>query len=293
MTTDDERPYRNHRSEQVKRTFAATLLILTACATVTVSAQEAVRRVAAVGTPVRAKSNAVRPTRVKVSTEDESQKSGAYPDEVDRLLKRNALAQGGIGAANIKSRIMRGRVEMSESPLSGTFESYEKEPDKRLNVLNAPVGQYIQGSDGGQRWQQSPWGFDANMRGGEDGVKDGGPRVQMWRKYFSSASIHGRAVVDGREMVVLAATPKGERPVLMYFDAETWLLVKEEFSPHTPQQENELKAVYIDRYSLVDGESIPTVFRQVYTNFTLTFRIYEVKHNVPIDDALFSNPNGK
>jgi hypothetical protein len=274
----------------VKRTLAATLLIFTACAAA--SAQEA-RRVAAVGTPTRAMSNAVRPTRAKVSTEDERQRSGVYVDEVDRLLARNALAQGGIGAASIKSRIMRGRVEMSESSLSGTFESYEKEPDKKLNVLNAPAGQFLQGSNGGQRWQQSPWGFDANMRGGEDGVKDGGPRVQKWRTYFSSASISGKAVLDGREMVVLAATPKGERPVRLYFDAETWLLVKQEFSPRVPQQENELKAVYIDRYSLVDGVSVPTVFRQVYTKFTLTFRIYEVKHNVPIDDALFSNPNGK
>ena len=274
----------------MKRTLAATLLVLTACAAA--SAQEA-RRVAAVGTPTREKSNVVRPTRAKVSTEDESQKSGAYLDEVDRLLKRNELAQGGIGAAVIKSRIMRGRVEMSESPLPGTFESYEKEPGKKLNVLNAPVGQFLQGSDGDNRWQQSPWGFDANMRGGEDGVKDGGPRGHMWRKYFSSASISGRAIVDGREMVVLAAMPKGERPVRLYFDAETWLLVKQEFSPRVPEQENELKAVYIDRYSLVDGVSVPTVFRQVYTKFTLTFRIYEVKHNVPIDDALFRNPNGK
>ena len=79
----------------------------------------------------------------------------------------------------------------------------------------------------------------------------------------------------------------------MYFDAETWLLRKQEFTAHAPAQENELKAIYIDRYALVDGVSVPTVFRHVYAKYTLTFRIYEVKHNVPIDDALFQNPNGR
>ena len=269
----------------MKRTFAATLLLLTSFAAA--YAQDA-KGVA----PTRARSNAARPTRSKVSAADESQKSGAYPDEVDRLLSRYELAQGGIAASSIKSRIIRGRVEMSESTLPGTFESYEKEPDKKLNVLNAPAGQFLRGMDGDRRWQQSPWGFDTKMLGGEEGAKDA-PRGQRWRKYFSSASVSGRAVVDGREAVVLAATPKGERPVRLYFDAETWLLLKQEFSPHTPARENELKTIYIDRYAVVDGVSVPSVFRQVYTNYTLTFRIYEVKHNVPIDDALFRDPNGK
>lgn len=274
----------------MKRTLAVTLLLLTALTPA--SAQEA-RRVA-VNASRPAKSNAARPARPKVSAaaEENGRKSGAYPDEVDLLLGRNALARGVVAARSIKSRIMRGRVEMSESPLPGTFESYEKEPDKKLNVLNAPAGQFLQGTDGEKRWQQSPWGFDTKMLGGEEGAKEG-PSGQLWRKYFSSASIRGRAVVDGRETVVLAATPKGERPILMYFDAETSLMLKQEFSPHTPPRENEMKAIYIDRYSVVDGVSVPTLFRQIYTNYTLTFRIYEVKHNVPIDDALFRDPNGR
>ena len=275
----------------MKRTLAATLLIITS--TACVAHAQAERRVAAVNASKSAKPNAARTARTKVSAaEEESQKSGAYPDEVDKLLGRHALAQGDVAARAIKSRIMRGRVEMSESPLPGTFESYEKEPDKKLNVLNAPAGQFLLGRDGNKRWRQSPWGFDTQMLGGEEGAKDG-PRGQLWRKYFSSASIRGRALVEGRETVVLAATPKGERPVLIYFDAKTWLILKQEFAPHAAQSENEMKAVYIDRYSVVDGVSVPTFFRQVYTNYTLTFRIYEVKHNVPIDDALFRDPNGK
>lgn len=272
-------------SENVKRTIAATLLLLTAFSAA--RAQDSARVASA-----RAKTNASRTPRVKSPAADERPKSGAQVDEVDRLLDRNGLATGGIAAFAIKSRITRGRVEMSESPLTGTFESYEKEPDKKMNVLNAPGGQFIQATDGSRSWEQSPWGLAVKLRA-EDDAKEGGARGPKWRKYFSSASIGGRASIDGRETVVLNATPKGERPVRMYFDAETWLLRKQEFATHTPPEENELKAIYIDKYALVDGVSVPTVFRHVYSNYTLTFRIYEVKHNVPIDDALFRNPNGK
>jgi tryptophan 2,3-dioxygenase len=44
---------------------------------------------------------------------------------------------------------------------------------------------------------------------------------------------------------------------------------------------------------LLERIEVATVYRQVYEQYTLTFRIYEVKHNVPIDDALFRDPNGK
>ena len=76
----------------------------------------------------------------------------------------------------------------------------------------------------------------------------------------------------------------------MYFDADTYLLRKQEFMRGGPPRENELRAVYIDSYAEVDGVKVPVVFRQVYPDFTLTFRVFEVKHNVPIEDALFQNP---
>ena len=283
------------RREDVKRTLAATILVLASCAAA--HAQDA-RSVAASGTPAREKSAAAPTPRAQppAPAAEEALKAGSNDEDVERLLERSRLAQGGIAAFSIKTRITRGRVEMSESPNPGTFESYEKEPDKKLEVLNAPVGQFIDASDGTRRWEQSPLGVAVTLGGGEDDSKDegsSGPRVFKWRKYFSSAKIRGKAVMDGRELVVLAATPKGDRPVVMYFDAETWLLYRQEFSPPSPRQENEFKAVVIDRYDTVDGVQVPTVFRQIFTKYTLTFRIYEVKHNVPIDDALFSNPNPK
>ncbi len=278
----------------MKRTLAAALLILATFAAA--DAQDAGRVASNASYSKPSKSGASRSTRAKVSAPDKSLKANAGDEEVERLFARNLLAQGGMATFKIKTRITRGRVEMSESPNPGTFESYEKAPDKKLEVLNAPVGQFIDAADGTRRWEQSPWGAAVTLVRGEEESGEGGgqgARGLTWRKYFSSARIRGRAVLDGREMVVLDATPRGDRPVVMYFDAETLLLRRQDYSPRTPRQENEFKAVVIDRYDAVDGVKVPTVFRQIFTKYTLTFRIYEVKHNVPIDDALFRNPNGR
>src|ERR1044071_4565951 len=119
-----------HRERNVKRTIAArsitaTLFALAFCAAA--YAQDS-QRVAPARARSNAKSNAVRTPHVKTTPAvEDSQRSDADGDEVDRLLERNSLATGGPLASNIKSRITRGRVEMSESPVPGTFESYEKE----------------------------------------------------------------------------------------------------------------------------------------------------------------------
>lgn len=274
----------------MKRTITATLLILTAFAAA--RAQDAT-----FNATMRDRSSALRTTRAKSSAAGERPKGGARGDAVDQLIERNELAEGGVAKLKIRSRIMRGRVEISTSPLPGTYEYYEKTPDKKLEVVNAPSGQFIHAADGGRRWVKSPWNLSVTMPASETDSGDGGAsdaHPARWKRYFSSAGIRGRASVDGREMVVLAATLKiNGRPVIMYFDAETWLLRKQEFPARKTEDENPIRAVYVDSYAVVDGVKIPSLYREVYADFTLTFRIYEVKHNMPIDDALFRDPNGK
>ena len=91
---------------------------------------------------------------------------------------------------------------------------------------------------------------------------------------------------------VKSATPLGREPVLMYFDAETGLFRKQEFA-YPGDKVYKLGVVYIDSYATVDGLKVPALFRCVYPDFTMTFRVYEVKHNVSINDALFRDPNAK
>ncbi|MFL6253656.1 MAG: LolA family protein [Pyrinomonadaceae bacterium] len=218
-------------------------------------------------------------------------------DEVEQLLDRYMLAQGGVALFKVKTRTVRGRIEMSDSPLTGTFEMYSKAPAKVMMVANTPLGQIIEVSNGGQRWMQTPWGEMKTASGaGEEMLARAasGKGGFRWRNAFSAASLKGTAVIDGRKMIVLDATISGRARMLWYFDAETFLLRKLEFPAQAGAQETErLCAVYYDSYATVDGVKVAALFRQVYTNFTLTFRVTDVKHDVLIEDALFETPNGK
>ncbi|MET0647999.1 MAG: hypothetical protein ABW208_15385 [Pyrinomonadaceae bacterium] len=244
----------------------------------------------------RASVKSARPSRGEPAKGDRA-KSKASVDDVDRLLEIWDLAQGGSALENLRTRIVRGRIEMSDSNLTGSFENYLKKPRKAMIVANTPRGQILEVRDGNQRWLQTPWGGVVSAGYGDEslGRVASGKGGSKWKEFFSAASLKGRGYVDGREMIVLAATPHGRPPMLWHFDAGTGLLRKLEFANPAAAGGGDVRllGVYFDRYATVDGVQVPSLFRQVYTQFTLTFRVTEVKHNVPIDDALFANPNGK
>ena len=265
----------------MKRT-AATILI-----TLSLSAA------AAAQTPA----SKAKPTRAKKASATVASASAA-DDEVERVFDRYFLASGGLAYAALRTRIMRGTVEISNSPVDASFEAYEKMPRRSLIVITGPGGQFIQASDSGRKWVKSPWGgvMSAPSAGGEDVLSNGGKGGSngfKWRSHFSSVRLKGRAVVEGRETIVLAATPVGGQPSVMYFDAQTGLLRKQEYvNPGAPKGERP-STVYIDSYATVDGVKVPVLFRYVYPGMTMTFRATVVKHNVAIDDALFKDPNVK
>ncbi len=185
---------------------------------------------------------------------------------------------------------------MSESSVPGTFESYKKTPGKSLMVVNAPGGQFLAATEGDRRWLQTPWGSArtvesvGSVRLLEQAASGKGFK---WSNAFSSASLKGGAVVEGHETIVLAATPRGGKPLVIYFDAETFLPRKVEFAGPAADGADNVKAAYFDSYATVDGVKVPAVIRQVYAKYTITYRATEVRHNVPINDALFESPTGK
>jgi hypothetical protein len=218
-------------------------------------------------------------------------------DEVENLLDRYMVALGGLALFKVRTRVVRGRVEMSESLVPGTYESYEKMPGKSMMVVNAPGGQFLAASDGDRRWLQTPWGSSrvvavvGDVKLLEQAATGKGFK---WRNAFSSAKLKGRALVEGHQTVVLAATARGGEPLLVYFDAETSLPRKvERVARPTAEGNDYVKAAYFDSYATVDGVKVPAVIRQIYTTWTLTFRATEIKHNVPISDVLFETPKGQ
>ena len=264
----------------MKRSLAATLITLTLCAAA--SAQTVAKN--------------SKPARASKPAAERGVKTAGAVDEVEQIFDRYFLAQGGLATLVVKTRIMRGNVETSNTGMTLGFEAYEKLPKKFMIVITGPGGQFIQASDAGKKWVNSPWGgvTAAPKAGGDDFLnrpeKSGGFK---WRSLFSSVRVKGRALVEGRPATVVAATPLGSEPSLMYFDAESGMLVKIEYGPAAGGKKGDLKALHIDSYATVDGIKVPAVFRHEFDDMTMTFRVYEIKHDVKIDDALFAAPKAK
>ena len=266
----------------MKKTAAAATLLLTFSAV-------------AAGQTARATGRGATPAHPSAA---HSAKAYVRVEEAERVLDRALLAQGGLALVLVTTRVMRGQVALSDSPLPGTFEVYEKGLSQSMLVVNLPGGgQLIAANDGSKLWQQTPWGLRSGMDYGAGGAlarAADGKGGFKWRKAFSALSLKGRAVVDGHETVVLAATTREGFSFETYFDVETGLARKHEFSRPAGAKEGErLKSLHFDSYATVDGVKVAVLIRQVYAKHTLTFRVTEVKHNVPVVDALFEKPPEK
>lgn len=217
--------------------------------------------------------------------------------QIDDILLKYFQSLGDLSsAANIRSRVMRGTVESSPQNVRGTVERYSKSPNKMLSVLSLPgMGQFVEAYDGKNGWAQTPFtgAININPEATENfkGLTDGGR--QMLREMFSDAAFKGKAVVGEREAYVLHLKPKKDGGAwTMYLDARSGFLLRLDTVRNTMWAKSVLVSIYFDGYAKVDGLSIPTVIREVYPDFTLTIRYYDIKHNVNIEDALFDLPQG-
>jgi len=87
------------------------------------------------------------------------------------------------------------------------------------------------------------------------------------------------------DTLVLEA-PRSGSPRRFYFDAHTGLLLRtEEWNANGKMTE----AVEYDDYRTLDGVKVPFLTYQI-EDVTFTIKFSEVKHNVPIDDAVFARP---
>lgn len=220
--------------------------------------------------------------------------AGREEELIERILEKSVEAEGGATALmSIKTRITRGRVDYSKSNMPGNFESYSKSPNKSLYMLEIPGGQFVVSYDGQNGWYSSPFmsgpltDEDASEKssGGNEGVNFS----LRYRDRFSSIKYKGEAKVGEREAHLLEGIPRGSVPVLMYFDKRGGLLLRLDFQ-HPQAKSGMLRTIYFDKYARVDGVQVPIKLRNLHGDYTFTFNVYEVKHNVVIADAMFESP---
>ena len=224
-------------------------------------------------------------------------KATAAEPTVDQILDKFVRAIGGRQAVEkVTSRVTKGTFEVTTMGLKGEIEIYAKAPNKTLTIQNlSGVGVIRDGFDGKIAWSENPMMGLREKSGAELAaiarVSDIHVMIKT-RQIYSKLESKGREKVGNRETYVILATPAEGAPVKMYFDAQTGLIARTDTELDTPQGKFQVETT-LDEYREVDGVKMPFTTRQETSMGSAVIRWVEVKHNVAIDDMLFSKPSGK
>ncbi len=214
---------------------------------------------------------------------------------VDQIINKFVQAIGGAAAyRKLTSRAIKGTFVIVDSQnLTGSFESYEKAPNKSVVVLNFPdAGTLREGYNGVIGWSQQPQEEVRVMTGTElastkvdsDFYKD----IRLL-EVFPKLTFMGTEKVGDKLTHKLEGVSKEGYSETMYFAVESGLLLRTDSVEETPVGKVVFE-IYLDDYREVDGIKIPFSASHRSPDLTLRFKIREVKHNIRVDDARFEKP---
>jgi outer membrane lipoprotein-sorting protein len=219
----------------------------------------------------------------------------------DDVIEKHIAALGGREAlGKLTSRKAIGTVTFSVNGMSasGPYESYAKLPNKsrsymKLDATSLGAGEMVidQRFDGTDGWVLNSMQGDVPMSGTQlDNFRSGAfPTALLnYKQAGIKAETLPRETIDGKECIVLLITPKAGSPTRMYFDAETYMIVRSVTKISSPtvgefEQMNEPSD-----YRAVDGVKVPFKLKNSTAQQSLTITLTKVENNVPIDEAMFT-----
>jgi len=206
---------------------------------------------------------------------------------LEQVLERYIQAVGGRTAiGKLTTRICKGKLihnlHWRNPPYEVVpFNAYAKTPDKLVVIEHKSKGTYREGCDGNTSWKQDTDGIKQI-----EGVKRSkfawliAPKNALRLKdYFPDLKLKGRESLEGREVYVVEPTELDKTYFALYFDVETGLLIRLGYYWE------------LQDYREVDGVKLPFRISMTRKGGASTYVFDEVKHNAPIDDALFAVPD--
>lgn len=214
---------------------------------------------------------------------------------VDQILERHQEAIGGQAAIDrVTSYKAEGTFESSVLPTRLPFRAWGKEPHKSLSEIEFPrIGTLRRGFDGKSRWVQTPVGTfnDDSPKEMAELERDAEVyRAGKIRSLYSRMALEGPAKLNGRDVYVIEGEPEKGPKEKLFFDKENGLLLRWDMVRRNPRRGNVFVKVHMDDYREVDGLKVPFLVRLAFESFSVTLRLDELKHNVPLDDAIFEKP---
>lgn len=221
-------------------------------------------------------------------------KPAAALPSVDEILDKYIKASGGKEAIQkLTSRAAKGTFEIESMGMSGGFQSFAKAPNKTATTIEIPgFGTVNQVFDGTKGWDSNPQTGLRELAGEELAAqkRDGDfyQTINM-KTHYPKMTVKSKEKVGSAEAYLVEATPAEGGPEKLYFDVATGLLIRTDTERDSPQGKMAIEA-YMSDYKMVDGVNVPHTLKQVTPMFSMTIKMAEIKHNVPVEDAKFNKP---
>jgi outer membrane lipoprotein-sorting protein len=211
-----------------------------------------------------------------------------------QIIDKSIEASGGRAAMEkVTSSVAKGMIEGAQG-LRATMEFYAKAPNKRLIVTVIETGGEIrQGFDGKVGWSQDPARGVVELTGAPlaDLAREAVFNSALkWREVYPKAELTGREKIGVRDAYVVRLTPASGKPVTQYFDAETFLMLRQISTQDTPSGPMELTVDFSDYRDVGGGIKAPFRMRQKLPVGDILVTMIQVSNNVEIDDATFAMP---
>jgi zinc protease len=210
------------------------------------------------------------------------------------VLDKYVKAVGGRDVIQkVKSRISAGTLELMPMNIKGTFEIYAAPEAKSYSKMSiAGIGDIVEGSDGRTAWLVHPVQGTRDRTGAElaqtKTVNDFYRDIRL-EKLFPKLEVKGMEKVGARDVYVVVATAEGIPAETWYFDTQTGLMLRSDFTAVVPEGNQTMNAFYED-HRPVDGLQIPFRIRIRTSSFDIVMTSKEVKHGAVIDDSKFAKP---
>ena len=211
------------------------------------------------------------------------------------ILEESIKAAGGREAmAKIKSRQIEGEMEMPAQGMKMKLSIKQKAPMKAIMKVEVPdMMTSEQGYDGKVAWAKDTVQGLRKLAGPELAqAKEGAsifPELEIIDNLISAQLLED-VVEAGKTLKVVKVTSKGASAKTLYFDKETKLLTKMTTSVATGPGGKMEVTTFVSNYKELDGVKYPTVMKMKMMGQDMIMTYSSVKHNVEIDDSIFSIP---
>jgi len=234
----------------------------------------------------------------KPGTEPKSEKAPQSMPTVDQILDRFVQAIGGERSLRkLTSRVTEMTLAIEGGDITASFENYAQAPNKGVQIGQVKLSNGVEfeisrGFNGSVGWSLNPTDGGFRELSGMELATQKRDVEFYWeiklKDLYPKMAVIGQAQVGDHTAYCIEARPSEGNPEKWFFDTQTGLLIRRDLISESATNDKVTTETYFEDYREVDGVKLP--FTIHYPRVKYTFKVNEIKHNLPIEEAKFKSP---